>query len=129
MSFLFSIALALLIPSVINIWYTVGTVIIPGLLIPLMASYFEQFSIGPRYAFGAMLFGWLTSLGWLIAGHVGGKSGNYPLGIEPMYPGLAVSILFWGLGRINLKMHTAAGVPDNLSSVTNASTLNKNKAT
>ncbi|HEV8538379.1 MAG TPA: hypothetical protein VGR15_05575, partial [Bacteroidota bacterium] len=101
-SFLLSIALALLIPSVIKIWYTIGTVIIPGLLVPLMASYFDKLRITARYAFPAMLFGWLISLGWLIAGNVNGNSGNYPLGIEPMYPGLAVSVLIWGVGRFRM---------------------------
>jgi SSS family solute:Na+ symporter len=99
-SFVFSAILALMIPSVIQLWYTIGTVAIPGLLIPLMASYFERFKISSRYAFMAMLFGWLISLGWLIAGHFNGTTANYPLGIEPMYPGLIVSILIWALGRL-----------------------------
>jgi hypothetical protein len=47
-----------------------------------------------------MVFGWITSTGWLIAGHIGSAGGNYPLSIEPMYPGLVVSLFFWGLGRL-----------------------------
>lgn len=103
-SFLVSVAIALMIPSVIKIWYTLGTVVIPGLLVPLMASYFERMKIGARYAFLSMLFGWITSLTWLIAGYINGDTGNYPLGIEPMYPGLGVSMLIWGLGRVSLRM-------------------------
>ena len=99
-SFLFSIGLALMIPSVIKIWYTIGTIITPGLLVPLMASYFERLKIPSRYAFLAMLLGWSTSLGWLIAGYANSDSGHYPLSIEPMYPGLVVSIMLWGIGRI-----------------------------
>jgi SSS family solute:Na+ symporter len=99
-SFLLSVAIALLIPSVIQLWYTIGTVVIPGLLVPLMASYFERLRISSRYAFLAMLFGWLTSLSWLITGYLNGNSGNYPLGIEPMYPGLGVSFFIWTVGRI-----------------------------
>lgn len=106
-SFLLSAALAFAIPSVVKIWYTIGTVVIPGLLVPLMASYFERLKISARYAFLAMLFGWLTSLGWLIAGNVFGSSGNYPFGIEPMYPGLAVSLLFWGIGRSQTLLRNA----------------------
>ncbi len=94
-----SIALALLIPSVIKLWYAIGTVIIPGLLIPLVTSYFDRWRIHARYAFGAMLFGWLTSLGWLISGWSNGLvDTSYALGIEPMYPGLLVSVVVWGLG-------------------------------
>jgi SSS family solute:Na+ symporter len=100
-SFLISVALALAVPSVIQLWYSIGTVIIPGLLVPLMASYFDRLRIPAGYAFCAMLFGWLTSLSWLIAGNINGNAGNYPAGIEPMYPGLAVSLVFWVLGRAN----------------------------
>jgi len=103
-SFLLSVGIALIIPSVIQLWYTIGTVVIPGLLVPLMASYFERLRISSRYAFLAMLIGWLTSLSWLITGYVDGNAGNYPLGIEPMYPGLIASIIIWSFGRISLGM-------------------------
>jgi len=33
------VILALSVPSVVRIWYAVGTAIVPGLLVPLMASY------------------------------------------------------------------------------------------
>jgi SSS family solute:Na+ symporter len=99
-SFILSIVLAIAIPSVINMWYTIGTVAIPGLLVPLMASYFEPLKISKKFAFWGMLFGWLTSLSWLIAGSVVGTSGSYPLGIEPMYPGLLVSLVLWGFGKM-----------------------------
>ena len=98
-SFVLSVLLAYLIPSVIALWYTIGTIIIPGLLVPLMASYFTSLRISARYAFLAMILGWGTSLGWLIAGYAHGNEGSYPLGIQPMYPGLLVSLGFWGIGR------------------------------
>jgi SSS family solute:Na+ symporter len=100
-SLLLSIVLAVTMPSVIQMWYTIGTIVIPGLLIPLMASYFESLKIPARYAFLAMLTGWLTSLGWLIAGNTNSVGGGlYPFGIEPMYPGLVVALVLWGVGRI-----------------------------
>ena len=68
---------------------------------PLLATYFDGTRIAPRYAFAAMLLGWLTSLGWLIAGTLAGSPAVYPLGIEPMYPGLGVSIICWSLGKIS----------------------------
>ncbi len=98
-SFVCSIGLALWIPSVIKIWYTIGTIIIPGLLVPLMAAYFDHLKIPARYAFWSMCLGWMVSLGWLILGYVGGHSGEFPLGVEPMYPGLGVSLVLWSLGR------------------------------
>lgn len=97
---LVSIVIAIAIPSVIKQWYTIGTVVIPGLLVPLVTAYFERSKVSARYAFGAMLFGWLTSTAWLLAGWTQriGTSEFYPLGIEPMYPGLAVSLAVWGWG-------------------------------
>ena len=97
---LLSIVLALLIPSVIKLWYTIGTIVIPGLLIPLVTSYFERWKVSARYAFATMLLGWLVSLSWLLMGWTTelGSSEYYPLGIEPMYPGLLISIAVWGTG-------------------------------
>jgi hypothetical protein len=58
--------------------------------------------VKPRYAFFCMLSGWLVSLFWLLAGWSQqlGASASYPLGIEPMYPGLAASLLVWGTGLV-----------------------------
>jgi SSS family solute:Na+ symporter len=97
-----SILLALLIPSVIQLWYTIGTVIVPGLLVPLVTSYFPRLTVRPGIAFMAMASGWLVSLGWLLVGWSGGigRTDSYPLGIEPMYPGLLLSLLVWGIGRL-----------------------------
>ena len=107
----FSIILSLVVPSVVKIWYTIGTAIIPGLLIPLMASYFKPLHIPPRYGFWAMLLGWSFSTISLLQGvlyQVGGQP-SYWFGIEPMYPGLAISIIVWGLGRIQYRCQSAVG--------------------
>lgn len=100
-----SVALALLIPSVIRLWYTLGTVIVPGLLVPLVSSYFDRWKTGASFAFATMLGGWLVSLGWMIAGwtDAAGSSGGYPLGVEPMIPGLCVALGIWGAGLVARK--------------------------
>ena len=96
-----SIATALLIPSVVALWYTIGTCIIPGLLVPVMASYFERFRISANFAFAAMVAGWGLSTASLIHGHLAAVNGSpsYWLGIEPMYPGLFAAVVIWGSGR------------------------------
>lgn len=100
-SFFIAVIFALALPSVIEIWYTIGTIVIPGLLVPLVASYFDRLRISAYFAFRSMLFGWLTSIVWLISGELMGVGGHaqYPLGIEPMYPGLLVSLTWWVIGR------------------------------
>jgi SSS family solute:Na+ symporter len=93
----FAVVLALWIPSVVKLWYVIGTAIIPGLLVPLIASYFDRLKISAAVAFVAMLFGWSVSTVWLLWGQMNG--GNYFFSIEPMYPGLCVSLAVWGAGK------------------------------
>jgi len=100
-----SIALAYAIPSVIRLWYAIGTAIIPGLLLPLVTSYYEKWKAPATWTLAAMAGGWLVSTGWLLAGWRGGEI--LPLwGIEPMYPGLAASVVLWVCGLLR---KTAAG--------------------
>jgi len=95
-----SVVLAYGIPSVIMLWYVIGTTIVPGLLFPLVTGYFPQWKAPARFAFASMLGGWLTSLVWLVVGWSQelGNASFYPWGIEPMVPGLAVSGILWWIG-------------------------------
>jgi SSS family solute:Na+ symporter len=102
LSALFSIVLAIIVPSVVNIWYTIGSCIIPGLLVPVLASYFDRLKISSIYAFGAMVNGWFISTASLIFGQLTAHNGvpSYWYGIEPMYPGLFMALFWWGLGKL-----------------------------
>jgi SSS family solute:Na+ symporter len=101
-SAIFSIVLALVVPSVVRLWYAIGTAIVPGLLVPLMASYFEPLHIPAKYGFWAMLLGWGVASVWLVCGqlHLVDGAALYWFGIEPMYPGLVISLVVWGIGRV-----------------------------
>jgi SSS family solute:Na+ symporter len=108
-----SILISILIPSVIQIWYDLGTVFIPGLLIPLLSSYFPKLKVAPKYIFMSMTSGWVISLFWLVSGFVRGAASdpNYYLGIQPMYPGLIFSMTFYlvGLNKRNSNNFRAFG--------------------
>lgn len=97
-----AIGLALAVPSVIKLWYVIGTTLVPGLLVPLVTSYFDDLRADARTAFYSMLGGWLTSLIWMLAGWQlqYGSAESYPLGIEPMFPGLLVSVAVWMWGKM-----------------------------
>ncbi len=99
-SALFSIALALAVPSVVQLWYTIGTAIIPGLIVPVLASYSRRLRIGAHFAFAAMIVGWGLSTSSLLYGQLiaNGAQPSYLFGIEPMYPGLIASFMVWGIG-------------------------------
>ncbi len=99
LSLIISILIALIIPSVIKIWYTIGTIVIPGLLIPLISSYFESLKISAKYAFYCMIISVLISLCWLVGSFLFFQSDKYFLNIEPMFPGLIVSFIIWFIAR------------------------------
>jgi len=99
-SALFSFAIAYLIPSVITIWYTIGTLIIPALLIAVVSSYFEKLQIHSKYIFLAMLLSFSTSFVLFLFG-LYYKTGSQPalfLGLEPIYPGLVIGLLIYLFG-------------------------------
>jgi SSS family solute:Na+ symporter len=115
LSAFFSIVLALLVPSVVNLWYTIGSCIIPGLLIPILAGYFDPLKIDARFAFIAMATGWIVSTTSFLHGKLSAVDGvpAYWLGIEPMYPGLLAALAIWGVGKIvrarRVTIRTSAG--------------------
>ncbi|WP_138432029.1 sodium:solute symporter family protein [Fodinibius saliphilus] len=98
---LIGILLIIIYPSVIDLWYVIGSVMIPGLLIPVMGVYLKLFSLRKGWVLPTMVGSIAVSLGWLILGTITSEGTyNYTFyGIEPFYPGLAISILFWIVGR------------------------------
>ncbi len=86
-----AIAMALWLASVVKIWYVIGTTVIPGLLVPLLASYYRPLRLRRAWGFPVMVVGWGVSTLWFVGGLLQG--GEYWFGIEPMYPGLAGSLL------------------------------------
>lgn len=90
--------LAWRLPSVVGLWYAVGSAVIPGLLLPLLGVYFPSLRPAPRAAFASALAGWLVSSAWLLTGQALGRA---PLGLEPLFPGLLAGALPWLLGRQN----------------------------
>lgn len=93
-----SVGGVLLFPSVIDLWYVIGTLFIPALLLPLVATYYPRLKISNTLTFLAMLGGFAVSAVSFTAGRLATVDGVpvYPWGIEPMYAGLAVSLLFYG---------------------------------
>jgi SSS family solute:Na+ symporter len=90
-----SFALTLLVPSVVGLWYDVGSAVIPGLLLPMLGVYLPRWRVGGSWAWAASLSGFAASLGWVIAAQ---RLGHPPLGLEPPFPGLILSALIWGAG-------------------------------
>ena len=85
----FSLLLAWLLPSVIELWYSLGSVVIPGLLIPFLTTFWQKKPIPAVPAM--MILSTALNLAWFLFWF---KESKYPLDIEPFYPGLILSILW-----------------------------------
>lgn len=93
-----AVALALALRSVVAIWHDVGSVVTAALLLPLALSHAPpRYRFRPGAAALAMVAAGATALGWVLARS---PAGAYPLGLEPIFPALAVSGLAWLLGRV-----------------------------
>jgi SSS family solute:Na+ symporter len=95
-SSLLSLAIAILVPSVVQIWYLIGSLTIPALLISVVSSYFRRLVIDKKYIFWGMIVSFLFSLIWII----------FKIEFtEPMYPGLAGGFIVYLAGLIAGKKH------------------------
>ncbi len=87
MTFL-ALILAVSIPSVIKLWYGVGSIIVPGLLIPFLLTFTSE-KISSQDSLQFLALPVIVSATWFILGKV---LGSYPVGLEPFYPGMVISI-------------------------------------
>ncbi|NOG47930.1 MAG: sodium:solute symporter family protein [Calditrichaeota bacterium] len=91
-----------LFPSVVSLWYNLGSLFIPPLLIPVLSAVNPKFRLAGRHVVIIMLSGFLTSAAWFIFGAFNGF--DYPMELEPFIPGLVVSILLFVGFKINDKL-------------------------
>lgn len=93
-----SLILAWLLPSVVELWYAMGSVVVPGLLIPFLLTFSnKKVPSGIVVVMGLSAF---VSLVWFIAGQI---LGSVPWKIEPFYPGMGVSMVWLGYNSFLLK--------------------------
>jgi SSS family solute:Na+ symporter len=92
-----SVGLALYSESVVGLWHDLGTIGAPALVIPMVATFSTRWNLRRRWAVLSMIGAGTTSLIWLVAGRISGN--GYPLGLEPIIPGLIISIAGYFVGR------------------------------
>ena len=88
--------LALILPSVVELWYTLGMVVVPGLLLPVLLTFTPRVALSDSRALAIALAGVLTAAAWLLTpGLTGGTgpAGAYLFGLQPMLPGLLVTVI------------------------------------
>lgn len=84
-------AVALMSTSVVNLWYGFGSVGTAVLLAPLLGAFFPALRPSPRFAAAGMAAAGAVASAWVLSAQ---SSGGPWLSIEPVFPGLAVSVAF-----------------------------------
>ena len=88
-----SIILALYFEHAVDIWYLVGSFVVPILLIPLLCA---LYGVQLKHTTIMLLLPCLASMGWHLYGIINPIDGGYPgycYGLDPMYPGIALSAI------------------------------------
>lgn len=103
----FAAALALTRTSVIELWRELGSIATPTLLVPVAAALTGRGRLGPRWTLAAMLAPFAVTLSWVLAKSLVFQGSRYPLSLEPIYAGLAVSLLVYGAGWMTQRQENA----------------------
>lgn len=93
-------ALALARPSVVALWHDLGSVVTPVLLLPVLLAMAGRGRPGPRGAMWMMVIPGVVTLGWVSWKSAPASHGAYPLSVEPIYAGLATSLIAWSATRL-----------------------------
>lgn len=91
-----AIGIALSGLGVIELWHHLGSIGTPALVVPMLSSLEPRWRMPPRLAAASIVASAGFAALWLLSGQGGG---GYWLGLEPIFPGLGLSILFWLAGR------------------------------
>jgi len=98
-TFVVAVGMALLSQSVVNIWYQLGSLATPALLVPLASSFSEKWKMPSRWVLLSMLLSAALSGLWMLTG----TNGEYWLGLQPIYLGLITSGMCFALAKLGKK--------------------------
>lgn len=88
-----ALILAYFFPSVVQLWYLIGSICIPGMLLPVIASYYRGISIPGNYTAAEMIIGISVSILWYMMRSLMPQDSIWAV-VEPMIAGLSVSLIF-----------------------------------
>ena len=98
-TFVIAVGIALWSQSVVDIWYQLGSLATPALLVPLASSFSEKWKMPSRWVALSMLFSAALSGLWMVTG----ANGEYWLGLQPIYLGLVTSGMCFALAKLGKK--------------------------
>ena len=92
-----SIVIAILIPSVVEIWYTIGSLFIPGIILPVISAYYPKIRMAPKYIIAEIIFAMSFCMIWFgFRVRLTGLLSE----IEPMIVGLSFAVLIHSIGLL-----------------------------
>ncbi|HSW56078.1 MAG TPA: sodium:solute symporter family protein [Ignavibacteriaceae bacterium] len=97
-----AILLAYFIPSVIEIWYTIGSLFIPGIILPVVSAYYPKLKVDKKFILAEMIAAFSASTVWYFL-----KSAFSDIAVlsevEPMLVGLFFALCIHLFGIISKK--------------------------
>ncbi|RKY56396.1 MAG: hypothetical protein DRP89_01430 [Candidatus Neomarinimicrobiota bacterium] len=102
-SIIVSAFLIYFIPSVVKIWYTIGTLFIPGLLLPLLSNFLMRGKMSSRGIFLCMTLSFIGTLTLFIIGINRGSLANpdFLYNLQPFFFGIIISIVIFVIDLLN----------------------------
>jgi solute:Na+ symporter, SSS family len=91
-----AVLFAYLIPSVIEIWYTIGSMCIPGMILPVISAYYPKLKIDNKILLAEIVLAVSSSVGWYFLRESIVSIGIYE--IEPMLVGLIFALIIHTTG-------------------------------
>mgnify|MGYP003492518680 FL=1 len=92
-----SILIAYLIPSVVEIWYTIGSLFIPGIILPVVSAYYSKLRITSKWIITEIVFAISFGLMWF---YFRDTFSEILSEIEPMIIGLFAALLIHTFGLL-----------------------------
>lgn len=88
-----ALVLAYFIPSVIEIWYLLGSFCVPGIILPIVSAYYPKIKIQGKLIFYEMILSVGVSVIWYFVRDSFAQV-YFLKDVEPLLAGLAVSVVF-----------------------------------
>ncbi|HSL88586.1 MAG TPA: sodium:solute symporter family protein [Ignavibacteriaceae bacterium] len=91
------------IPSVVEIWYTIGSLFIPGIILPVISAYYPEIQVSKKIILLEMIMAVLGSTLWFFLRTEIVVNIYFVNEIEPMIVGLVLSLIIHTFGLIIYK--------------------------
>ncbi|HRN25224.1 MAG: sodium:solute symporter family protein [Ignavibacteriaceae bacterium] len=95
-----SIIIAYSIPSVVEIWYTIGSLFIPGIILPVISSYYPRIRISSGFILLEIVTAIVISSVWYLLRNEFTTVILFQ-SLEPMIVGLFVSVIIHSIGLVS----------------------------